>query len=168
MIEPESVVIEPLGAHDRREFDCGVGALNRYLAEVARQDIRRSVASVFVACVPGETRVRGYYTLSAASVRTDRLPEDVRKKMPRYASIPAVRLGRLAVDNSARGIGLGGRLLINAIKRAASTELAWAVFMVDAKDETARRFYEHWGFQSFDDEPNSLFLSRKSIDSLRR
>jgi len=152
--------------HGRQEFRCGVEALDRYLREQASQDIRRHVATVFVAEERDTNIVNGFYTLAMAAVLLDRLPELLRRKMPRYPTVPAVRLGRLAVSIRGRGLGLGAHLLMDAMARSLRSEVAWAAFLVDAKDETARSFYAKYGFQSLLDDPNHLFLVRRAIDSL--
>lgn len=87
-----------------------------------KQDIRRRIAACFVA-VDDAGQVAGYYTLAAASVALSDLPLDVARKLPRYPSIPAVRMGRLAVDVGFRGAGLGEALLVNALRRAAMAEI---------------------------------------------
>jgi ribosomal protein S18 acetylase RimI-like enzyme len=101
--------------HDRKRFDSGSAPLDRYLREQAAQDIRRRVAACFVA-VTDEQRIAGYYTLASASVALNDLPEATAKKLPRYPSVPAVRMGRLAVDRDFKGAGLGGALLADALR----------------------------------------------------
>ena len=51
--------------HNRKGFDCGVKALNRYLQQVAGQDQKRNLSKVYV-LAEGESIV-GYYSLSAHS-----------------------------------------------------------------------------------------------------
>ena len=152
--------------HDRKAFTCGVDALDRYFRQQASQDARRDVATVFVAEEHGSGAVHGFYTLSMASTLLDRLPEALARKMPRYPTVPAVRLGRLAVHLDARGAGLGARLLMDALARSLRTEVAWAAFVVDAKDETARSFYAKYGFRALLDHPSHLFLMRKTLEPL--
>jgi hypothetical protein len=88
-------------AHDRTAFSCGAPELDRYLREHASQDIKRDIARVFVAVRPEATTVCGYYSLSATSFQRDELPAEQAKKLPRYP-VPAVLLGRLAVDHDAQ------------------------------------------------------------------
>jgi GNAT superfamily N-acetyltransferase len=157
--------IGPLEAHhDRSSFSCGQDDLDRYLRQQATQDTRRNVASLFVAETSGV--IHGFYTLSMASVLLDRLPERLARKMPRYPTVPAVRLGRLAVHIDAQGRGLGTYLLMDAMARALRSEVAWAAFIVDAVSEAARSFYLHFGFQSFADDPLHLFVMRGTIEPL--
>jgi len=152
--------------HNRNAFRCGVEALDRYLHQQASQDARRNVATVFVAENLVTAAIHGFYTLSMTAVLLDLLPERLRKKMPRYPTLPAVRLGRLAVAEGARGFGLGEHLLMDAMARSLANEVAWAAFVVDAKDETARSFYAKYGFQSLLDDTNHLFLPRKTVQPL--
>lgn len=155
-------------AHDRKTFVCGVAELDEYFRNRAGQDQKRGFASVYVA--ESETgkkdAVCGYYTLSAAGVLLENLPEALRAKMPRYPSVPAVRLGRLAVSLDCRGRGLGEYLLIDAIRRSLSASVGWTLFVVDAKDESTRRFYLHFGFASLPKEERTLYLRRKDIEGL--
>lgn len=154
---PFSVAALDASTHDRSQFDSGSPALNRYLREQVSQDVRRRVAACFVA-LADEQRIAGYYTLSSASVPLTGLPDDVRRKLPRYAAVPAIRMGRLAVDAAFKGHGLGGALLVNALRRAAGAEIPAAVLVVDAKDEQAVAFYAHHGFIGLADSPLALFL----------
>jgi GNAT superfamily N-acetyltransferase len=150
------------GSHDRSRFDCGTPALNRYLAEQASQDMRRRVASCFVAR-SDDGCIVGYYTLAAASVPLTELPASVAKKLPRYKALPTVRMGRLAVDLRFRGQGLGGALLADALARCMRSEIAAYALLVDAKDEQASCFYQHHGFIALPEAALTLFLPLASV-----
>lgn len=143
--------------HDRTSFQSGSPALNRYVQEQVNQDIRRRVAACFVALSDGH-RMAGYYTLASASILLADLPVCISKKLPRYPSVPAIRMGRLAVDETFKGQGLGGALLADALVRAARAEIAAFAMLVDAKDENAAAFYRHHGFMALPDRPLTLFL----------
>jgi GNAT superfamily N-acetyltransferase len=108
-------------------------------------------------------RIAGYYTLASASVLLADLPVSTTKKLPRYPTVPTVRMGRLAVDQSFKGQGLGGALLADALNRAADSEIAAFALMVDAKDEVAVAFYLHHGFIALPDSPLKLFLPLASL-----
>jgi GNAT superfamily N-acetyltransferase len=152
--------IEVLGAqHERKGFTSGVPALDRYFHEQVTQDIRRLATSCYVARDTATGLIAGYYTIAAGSVPLADLPEAIRKKLPRYPSVPVARLGRLAVDQAHRGRHLGGTLLWDAVARAARSELAVFAVAVDAKDQQAESFYLHHGFVSFGSAPLHLFLS---------
>ena len=109
--------------------------------------MRRRIASCFVAVDTATDVVAGYYTLSATGVPLADFPADIQKRLPRYPTVPAALVGRLAVDLNYRGRGLGQTLMIDALRRAADT-MAFAL-VVDAKDSAAAAFYGHFGFIPF-------------------
>lgn len=153
----QSCRFEALAAtHDRRSFSCAVAELDRYFHQQVAQDIRRRVTSCFVGITDGA--IAGYYTLASASIPIGDLPSDLARRLPRYPTLPAVRIGRLAVDVKFRGQGFGGALLWDAAARALRAEQANFTLLVDAKDETAVEFYRHFGFVSFITAPRILFL----------
>ena len=161
-----AIRIEPLGPeHDRSTFSCGVPALDRYLREQAGQDARRRVAAPFVASTDG-MKVLGFYTLSATSIQLAEIPVALAKKLPRYPRLPATLLGRLATDLSARGVGLGRLLLVDAIARAVRSEIASFALMLDAKDETAASFYERESFIRLPGTPIRLLRRMDDLAAL--
>src|SRR5690606_28203270 len=90
--------------HDRAAFNSDSLPLNRYLLSQASQDVRRRVAACYVT-LTDEQRIAGYYTLASASIPLSDLPARIGKKLPRYPTVPAVRMGRLAVDQASKGLG---------------------------------------------------------------
>jgi predicted GNAT family N-acyltransferase len=160
--------ISPLDPErERSGFRCGVEALDRYFRERVTQDIRRRITSCFVA-LDEQNRIAGFYTLAATSVLLADLPEVISKKLPRYPTVPAIRMGRLAIDQAARGKGLGGALLADALSRSIGSEIAGFALVVDAKDDRATAFYLHHGFIPFADQPRTLFLPLATARSVRR
>ena len=161
--------VEPLGAHDRAAFSCGVEPLDRYLREQAGQDARKHAAAPFV-LLTRENRIAGYYTLSSTVILADDLPEEHIKKLkwPRYPQLPATLIGRLARDLAFRGQRIGDLLLLDALKRAFENvgTVASLAVIVDAKDENARRFYSPYGFLSFPDTRNRMYLPMKTVARL--
>ncbi|MDO9599051.1 MAG: GNAT family N-acetyltransferase [Azoarcus sp.] len=153
-------------AHERVAFNSGSGPLDRYFREQVTQDVRRRVTACFVALADGQ-RIAGYYTLASASVLLADLPASTGKKLPRYPTVPAVRMGRLAVDQAFKGQGLGGALLADALDRAVRSEIAAYALMVDAKDEAAAAFYQHHGFIALSESPSTLFLPLATVQASR-
>jgi GNAT superfamily N-acetyltransferase len=157
-----SIRIEPLSkAHDRTAFSCGKEPLDRYIGQQASQDVRRGVASVFVAVAPDRPDlILGFFTLSAASIVPADLPPEIAKRMPRHL-IPAALIGRLAVDRGAARQGLGGILLADAIQKAvtAAETVAMAAIVVDPIDDDARSFYAKFGFRSLQGPQHRMFLT---------
>jgi GNAT superfamily N-acetyltransferase len=154
-------IIEPLGRHhDRAAFDCGVEALGRYLREQAGQDMKKKIAATFVLAGDTPAAIVGYYTLSSTSVNVGELPEHVAGKLPRYPWMPATLIGRLAVDRNYQGSGYGEFLLVDALLRSLiSTEQIGSVaVIVDAKDDKAKAFYEHFQFIPLVNYSHRLFL----------
>src|ERR1017187_4120576 len=151
--------MEPLsGDHDRSQFLSGSDALDRYFREQASQDIKRRIATCFVAVSVAAQDVAGYYTLAATSVALSAFSPEIVKKLPRYPVVPAVLLGRLAVARRYQGQGLGGVLLADGLKRTSRAEFGVFAMVVDAKDEAAQRFYEHHGFTLLPGEARRLCL----------
>lgn len=164
MAGPFSVVPLDLDT-DRSGFECGVEPLNRYFKTQVSQDIKRRVTACFTALdVSG--RVAGYYTLASASILLTDLAENLAKKLPRYPHVPAVRMGRLAVDQDFKSKGLGAALLADALRRAVTAEIAAYAFVVDAKDEVAAEFYAHHGFIATADNPLFLYLPLATVKDL--
>lgn len=158
---------EPLSDHhNRSDFSSGTESLDRYFREQAGQDVRRKLAAVFVLRDAEADRVVGYYTLSATSIAPPSLPPATTRRLPRYAALPAVLLGRLAVDARYRGQGFGRLLLFDALRHALadSERIAAMAVVVDAKDDAARSFYERFGFRRFVDDEFRLFLPMSDIE----
>ncbi len=153
--------------NDRSKFSSGSVPLDRYFHQQVAQDIRRRVTACFVALAKQE-QIAGYYTLASASILLKNLPATIGKKLPRYPSVPAIRMGRLAIDSNFQGQGLGGALLADALQRSIHSEIAAFALVVDAKDESAVAFYQHHGFISFPDFPLALFLPLETAYSAQR
>ena len=164
--DPELLRVEPLGSgHDRSGFDSGVEALDRYFRTQANQDARKNIAAPFVLVLEDGT-IAGYYTLSSTSVRLGELTEPATRKLPKYPLLPATLLGRLAVDRGRQGKGYGRFLLADALYRAARSEIASFAVIVDAKDDSARRFYARESFLPFPDQPMKLYRPMADIRRL--
>ena len=155
--------VEPLSSsHDRSKFESGVEPLDRYFRTQAGQDARKNMAAPFVLLLPDGT-IAGYYTLSSTSLQLADLPPPTVRKLPRYPLVPATLLGRLAVDRRQQGKGYGRFLLADALYRAARSEIASFAVIVDAKDDSSRRFYERESFLALPDRPMKLFRPMADI-----
>jgi GNAT superfamily N-acetyltransferase len=135
--------------NDRKSFTCGAGALDLYLEEHATQDVRRKANAVFVLVARAEPKVvLGYFTLCAASLAPGIVPEGAREHLPRYPVVSATLLGRLAVADSYQGKGLGGVLLVRALRKAyENADIVGASMVIaDVLDERAAGFYAAHGF----------------------
>lgn len=155
-------------AHDRSAFDCGQPALSDWLKDRAGQFDRRDLSRTFVATRPDETLVLGYYAISTHRVIYDVLPAAEAKGLPRL-DVPVVLIGRLAVDQSVQGQGLGALLLVDALRRSVqiSEQVGIRAVEVDALNDAARSFYMKFGFQSLLDDPRHLLLPMSEIRKLK-
>lgn len=118
---------------------------------------------------PDLTRILGYYTISPGAIEFSHAPTALSRKLGRY-EVPVFRLGRLAIDLSMQGQGLGGDLLLAAAERAlaVSEVVGGLALAIDAKDEKAARWYSGFGALPLLDDPLRLVLPlsivRKEID----
>ncbi len=149
-------------AHDVRNFDCGKQDLTEWLRRHALQNHQAGASRVYV--VHRAQRVVGYYALAAGSVEPEDAPARVKKGLARHP-IPVILLARLAVDVSEKGHGVGAALLKDALKRIASgaDEIGARAVLVHAKDDEAKRFYQHYDFEPSPTDPLHLFLLMKDL-----
>jgi len=131
---------------DRKKFDCGEAILNDYLKTKISKDVERK-ANQPVFAVNAQNEVVGFYTLSASSVEFANFPATLKNKIAPYP-VSVALIGRLAVDNSMKGQGLGKELLFHAIDRAEEVgkKIGLRAVAVDAKNSSAEDFYLKYGF----------------------
>ena len=153
----------PLDGRDRSGFVSNSEALTRYVHAQVTQDIRRRMSACIIAEHRASGTIAGFYTLSAADLPVTELPPDMAKRLPRYPTLPAARLGRLAVDSRFTGQKLGTGLLADAILRAAASEVAVFAMVVDAKDAQAEAFYRHHGFATYASAPGKLMAPLSTL-----
>ncbi|MHB1913022.1 MAG: GNAT family N-acetyltransferase [Acidimicrobiales bacterium] len=149
---------EPLtDQHDSAYFSCGVETLDHWLKESALHAAAMNTARTFVWVQGG--RVVAYYALAAHQVVREDVPARIGRGGPN--PIPAVLLAKLALDVSLGGRGLGGALLGDALDRVltAVQTVAARLVVVDAENENAIGFYEHYGFART--APDSFRLVQK-------
>ena len=153
--------------HDRSDFDCGKEILNDWLKLRATQFDRKDLSRTYVLTAVDESMVLGYYALSTHRIEYEALSAEGAKGLPRL-NVPVVLLGRLAVDQSQQGKGLGALLLTDALKRSMkiSDQIGIRAIEVDALDEEARKFYLKFGFRSLVDDPNHLHMPMHEIRKL--
>ena len=152
------------GRHHREGFTCESQELTEFLRKRARKEMEARASACFVLIpLSYPAHIAGFYTLSAAEIATANLPEAMRKRMPRYHTLPATLLGRLARDEAFRGQGIGDRLIQDALARAfaGSAEVGSTAMITDPKDERATAFYRGFGFLPL--TGNRLFLPMTEI-----
>jgi GNAT superfamily N-acetyltransferase len=157
--------IEKLGrGHGVDAFDCGQPALNRFLQKHAWQSQQAGASQTYLA-LEGDT-VAGFHSLVVGQIEYADAAERLTKGLARHP-VPVVILARLAIASDRQGQGLGAGLLKDAMLRtlAAADIAGIRAFIVHAKDDVARRFYERFDFQPSPADPNHLFLLIKDIRS---
>ena len=156
---------------DRTAFRSGAADLDRFFQEFAGQNQFRHHLGVTYVAVQDRSII-GYATVAAAHVEIEDLPLPTRRKLPRYPLL-VLRLARLAVDQSARGQGVGLQLLrfVLRLARQMADEYGCVGVVVDAKPE-AEAFYAKYGCIAVDavegrsdarPAPTPMFLSMRAI-----
>lgn len=156
--------------HDREGFSCEKGQLNKFLHERALRDMRSKTSATRVLLLGSDIEIVGYYTLTAASVPFDKVPDSVIKKakLTRYPAVSATLLAKLARDSRWRGYGTGELLVVDALRRAydQTAHIGAALVLVDAIDDEAAQFYETFGFTTFPEKRLELFMPMETVDQL--
>ncbi len=138
---------EPISAkHDLLSFHSGETGLDNWLRERSIDNMESAASRTYVICPVGSNQVIGYYALSMGQILNQDVIGSMRRNMPRQ--IPAVMLGRLAIDQKWQSQGLGGALLRDAVERAirASREVSARLIIVHVLSPEAESFYRHHGF----------------------
>jgi len=162
---------EPLDLvrHDRRGFDSGEPALDDWLRRYAGQNRRRDTAATWVVATPDD-QVVAYASLAMTAIDRRAAPRPIAKQAP--DPVPALLLGRLAVDQRHRGLGIATALVAHVL--ATATELnakaACRAVVVTALHDRARTWWERLGFHPFrpeDPTDRDLYLLTSEIDATR-
>ena len=158
------VAIKDVPKAKLKKFDCGTEVLNEFLSRYSFKNDILGIGKTFVAFNKNED-VIGYFTLAAAQVLFEDIPDNYRAKLPRYP-IPALRIARLAVGKNLQGKGIGKWLLTQAfIKIIHVAEITGLYFIIVDAKETSKSFYEHYGFIKFNNKEFSYFLT---VDTVRK
>ena len=141
-----------------KPFDCEDEDLNDFLFNEATPYQKELLATTFV--MENDEQTLGYYSLLNDSLQ---LREDMfasksqfrkflRELMPypkrHLKTIPALKIGRLAIDKSFKGKGLGSVIMANIISKCIkmNKEQACRLITVDAYKQ-AIPFYQKMGFK---------------------
>lgn len=153
-------------AHDTSSFDSGEQVLDDWLRHRAFDNLQLAASRTYVVCPLGTARVAGYYALSMGQILAHETTGAMRRNMPK--SIPAVLLGRLAVDRAWQGKGLARALLADVVRRSlrASHEVSARLVIVHAISPAAEAFYLHHGFTRLPVETPTLALDLVKLQKL--
>ncbi|MEZ5536729.1 MAG: GNAT family N-acetyltransferase [Thiolinea sp.] len=166
MTTTASLLIQPLSkSHLRKNFDCTEAELNRYLQQTALQHQQKLISRTWVAVNPAEPAIiLGFYTTTLAEVPPQNFNNNDAKRLPKNP-LPVVRLSRLATDRQHQSKQIGQRLLIDAITKTARLleEFSIVAMVVDAKNQSAAGYYQHFGFIPLQDDPLKLYLPAQTL-----
>jgi len=151
--------------HNTQSFDSGEDALDHWLKTRALSNVKNKATRVYVTCAIETIDVVGYYGLSTGQLRHKDAIGRMRRNMP--DPIPVILLGRLAVDKSWQGKNIGTDLLAHAVEKAVqASEIAGArLLVVHALNESAKAFYERFGFTPLPDQENTLAFDLKNLSA---
>jgi GNAT superfamily N-acetyltransferase len=132
--------------HDLEDFQSGEEALDSWLRDRALDNMATGASRIYVICPSSSLKVIGYYAICMGQILNQDVTGSMRRNMPRQ--IPAVILGRLAIDKKWQGEGLGKALLNDAVQRSAraAQEVSARLLIVHAISAQAETFYLHHGF----------------------
>lgn len=150
---------EPLHAgHSLTSFCCGVDSMDNWLKQRALKNQITGASRTFVCC-DSDSNVRAYYSLASSAVTTNTVPGRFRRNMP--DPIPVVVLGRLAVDQSLHGKGIGRALVRDAGLRVIQVAETIGIrgMLVHALSDEAREFYLSVGFEPSPMDPMMLMVT---------
>jgi len=153
--------------HNRKAFECEEQQLTDYIKKQVSQDIKKKLAVCFVA-IDNDNNVIGYYTLSSESLGREQIPDKYLRKVPQNYNAPVILLGRLARNITAKGIGLGEHLLLDALFRAftlSDESIGAMAVIVDSMNQFAIKFYKKYGFEQLPDS-EKMFLPMSTIKQI--
>ena len=171
-----SFIIEPFDPdrHARSGFSCGVEQVDNYFKKTANKLNKADNVRVFV-MVADNGDIAGFYAINAHAVDYTELPKRYARTRPGHGSIPAAYISMIGRSIEYRGRGVGGDLLIDALRMIvqASEQIGLSVVMLDVldcgdADRTAKRkaLYESYGFRPLESDPLRLFLPMATVRKL--
>ena len=153
--------------HDRKAFDCGDASLNDFLQRYARQSHDLGGAKTFLAIDDADnTTIFGFYSLAPGALTYANTPETLRRGLAQH-EVPGFRLGRLATHLDLQGQGFGGQLIGAAGRRClrAAAEVGGAIFIIDAKNDRAAKWYGGYGAVPLKDTPLTLVMALATLEA---
>jgi predicted N-acetyltransferase YhbS len=150
--------------HNLDGFTCGEASLDEWLRKRALRNHASGASRCFVVCAGAD--VVGYYRLSAGAIAHAAAPKSLRRNMP--DPLPALVLGRLAVDRRHHNRGLGSALLRDAMTRSVSIagNAGVSVILLHALSDPARQFYLSRGFQPSPLQPMTLLMTLETLRAI--
>ncbi len=170
MTELRRPTLLDLARHDRAAFESGEASLDEWLRRYAGQNRRRDTAATWVITDVDDTVV-AYATIAVTAIDRSAAPPSIARQAPN--PVPALLIGRLAVDRRHSGLGVGTALVAHVLATAVelNAKAACRTVVVNALHPAARDWWEHLGFQPFepaDDRSVDLYLLTADIQATLR
>lgn len=163
-MEAQVVILGRQHSETKKKFASAAPVLNRYLAQIALQDQHKKLSVCFV-LENAQNDIIGFYTLSATGIDTKQLVnEHLLTFQTHYQTLPAILIGRFAIDRAYEGKGFGKKLLTDALKRCAkqAEQIGACAVFVEPKDKIAHDFYHKFGFQELEQQ-QKMFIPIKQL-----
>ncbi len=150
-------------SHDASSFDCGESVLDDWLRKRALDNMQSGASRSYVVCSADSPRIIGYFALSMGQILAHEATGAMRRNMPR--TIPAVILGRFAIDRTSQGTGLGRAMLRDVVRRSliAAEQISARLIIVHAISPAAEKFYLHHGFTCLPGDAPTLALDLNKL-----
>ncbi|NEP02162.1 MAG: GNAT family N-acetyltransferase [Symploca sp. SIO2E9] len=148
----------------KEQFNSGEPELDKYLKQYALKNDPIITKTFVILAGDNSGKIAGYYACSMSTISPIGLSLEERKRLPKYP-VPVMLIGKLAVDSSFQGMGVGKRLLRHAFENAVSLSENVVIYAirVDALDHKAKKYYLKHGFLELQDSPLSLILPLETI-----
>lgn len=150
-------------------FDCGDPAMNEYFRRYAKKNQGQLYGMTYVCVCPQVNAIIGFYTIATTTIPRAGIPDELLKGLPKYQDIPAILLGRLAVDRKAQGKKIGEFLISHCFDMCLSmTKVCGARYIVTDAYESTVAFYRKYGFREIQGsrpKTTKMFLDLKVVRS---
>lgn len=152
-------------SHDRTSFDCDVEVLNSYLRDRAVAYAEKDISKTYVAVPKASNEVLGFCAVAATSIQRTQLSRTLQRRVGKYEQVPAILIGKMAVQKALQRQGIGSSLLIYLLRLAdaLSRKVGIALVILEARNEDAKRLYKRHGFRELPQAPLQLFISMREI-----
>jgi ribosomal protein S18 acetylase RimI-like enzyme len=149
--------------HPRKQFRCGEERVDHWIATKSWQSQSKHLSATRVLLGPAGD-IAGFYTLATGQIDFGDLPKDEARHLPRR-QLPVVVLAWLGVDRKHQGLGLGDRLLVNALVDCfeAGKTFPFIAVILDCVSDAAKAFYRRWDFGEMPGHPYRLYLTAERL-----
>ena len=145
-----NIEIRALSKNDnRKDFSCGNHELDIFFQKFASQNqFKHYIGLTYVALL--NHTIIGFVTISASSIRVEKLPSEYIKKLPHYP-LPVLRISRFAVETKYQNKGIAKLLLKFVLDLSIEQKNSFGCIgiIVDAKEDSVS-YYGQFDFETID------------------